>query len=358
MEHKIEINKKQNEDKNNQHFVKLFSEMFHFGKSLNTDSLNSMMVPTVSRQEFVSSVMNKEKLNIYKLNILSNAKKIKESTRLNRKLKHFFEQEEKGIQIMNDLKTHPWSDESTSWKDEGFQQFCGIRFIEVKLESQSMNDILNVDGLDIQDMIPVQVHSNTMYDIDALYKIYRLIDDSMSMVKEMFERAILTRCSHVLELLYTQTIVGSMDTDIVSKFLGIFLYRVLTFMIQKGRIVHTYHYEWNYLNLFCHCIRHNCVIYQQNPSQVEITNSVCSETQSMVLPTNVFIKLSISLANISECFINNQDILRIPKEIANCLSLSYTEVVLSEVCQQEIIRFVSESTNERHVKKQKSENHC
>jgi hypothetical protein len=178
------------------------------------------------------------------------------------------------------------------------------------------------------------------HEIDALYKLYTVLYKSKIAegngkltVRDLLEDTILYNAAHILQIVYENrrgSICGK-DCTTIRCFLGVMLYHLLHryFDSSKNSIPFKYKYHWSYVDLFCHCIRHNTITKTEH--YVEISNSPQSGgMDTVVLPRKLFVKLTVTLSNTVNMIINNEDCICIPREIGRLLNILVDETPLKD----------------------------
>jgi hypothetical protein len=131
------------------------------------------------------------------------------------------------------------------------------------------------------------------------YKLYTVLyrngDVKVDDFLNLLTNGILRKCAEVLEFVLDNRVYSNINMLSARYLLNLFLYTVHTThpMLKKQK----FQFDLSYVNLYCHCIRHNRVTsYDENSYVIE--NDYAGKTLTVIVPKKLFVKLCVSLVNI------------------------------------------------------------
>ena len=214
----------------------------------------------------------------------------------------------------------------------------GIEYLRKMQSNKTAFDIINKSALGITfgslQSEATRILEN-IHAIDALYKLFTCVfkDPQLSTAVSLLQQLILQRAAAVLEPISKKSSVGGKDCLAIWHLLEAFLHEV--FVTKKGVPGHRYHYKWSYAQLFCHCIRHDCLTFSGD--NVEISNSIRGETSSCTLNAKFYVKITISLVNIVGMVLSDDaDSFSLPLQLSKLLILPVSEVPLASVVLEQL----------------------
>ena len=206
----------------------------------------------------------------------------------------------------------------------------GIEYLRKMRPSKTAFDIINKSALEIT-LGSLQSEATrileNIHSIDALYKLFTCVfkDPQLSTAVSLLQQLILQRAAAVLEPISKKSSVGGKDCLAILHLLEAFLHEV--FVAKKGVSGHRYHYKWSYAQLFCYCIRHDCLTFSGDND--EISNHFGRETSSCSLNAKFYVKITISLVNIVGMVLSDTDSFSLPLQLSKLLTLPVSEVPLA-----------------------------
>jgi hypothetical protein len=310
--------------------------MVNVGEFLTNDAMTKVKIPQAQTAEFIVKALNVDDLALFKREIFGNSNCIRLSEPPAGKLKLWLEEEGKDLYSKSN-STFPWAAKNKpGTKDTGHEHLCGIlyfgHFVVDGVISVSMMTIFDIANADVllgpSKACPRgELVSTLTEEIDAMYKLYTCLyqkETKVTRVVEMLQHAILHRCANVMEILTTQNLIRSTDTAILRRFLAICLHRIFRSCIKS----HVFRYDWSYVELFCHCVRHNTVKRNFADDTIEISNRVAGAAEQVVLPNKLYVNITVCLVNIIDAVTNNKTTIKLPKQIAEALGVAITEEFL------------------------------
>lgn len=313
-------------------FLELYREMVNVGKILSAeDAMARVKIPQAQTAEFIGKALDATDLVLFKREIFGNSNFIRLSELPAGKLKLWLEKEGKDLYDKSN-STFTWAAKNKpGTKDTGHEHLCGILYFgqfanPTKVSMEEMFDIANADVLlgPSKACPHGELVSTLTEEIDAMYKLYTCLyqkGKKDNRVVEMLQHTILHRCANVMEILTTQNLIRSTDTVILRRFLAICLHRIFRACLKS----HAFRYDWSYVELFCHCVRHNTVKRNFADDTIEISNRVAGAAEQVVLPNKLYIKITVCLVNIIDAVTNDKATIKLPKDIANALDVTFTE---------------------------------
>lgn len=325
-----------------EHLVQLFVSFWKLGREVEKKSWKYIEIPTVTRENLCKCLFDQKHLSTFANGILAKAKDIKQSTP-RCAYKSFYDTDE-GKNIVGALGKRHWADKSvTGARDLAFQQLLGIKFFQHQMAQTTSLGLERVDplscvasdadilGLERTCLLSIRIE-RIANQIDAIYKLYTSIykDKTMEAVVSLLEHVIRSKVAHVLEMVEDNEQIGNKDTTMIQHILGVFLHFVFVVVPPPtlAPIAHQYRYEWSYIALFCHCIRHNCIVEIHNTDLVEISNTVSSQPSLCTFPRKLFLKVAVSMVNIVNMIVNDKKKVHISKEVCNRLNLAFEKELL------------------------------
>lgn len=148
----------------------------------------------------------------------------------------------------------------------------------------------------------------------VLYKHNRevKVDDFM----QLLTNGILRKCAEILEFVLDTKVYSNVNMMSVRYLLNLFLFTVHSTHPDLKK--QAFQFDLFYLNLYCHCIRHNRVTsYDANTYIIE--NDYAGKTLTVIVPKKLFLKLCVSLVNIFACLHGLASHLYLPREIIKLL---------------------------------------
>lgn len=314
-------------------FLALYEEMVKVGHILSSEgAMTKVKIPQAQTAEFISKALDENDLALFKREIFGNSKSIRVSKPPAGKLKLWLENEGKDLYEQSN-STFTWATkDKPGTKETGHENLCGILYFgrfagPITVSTADMFDIANATVLlgSSKACPHGELVSTVTEEVDAMYKLYTCLyqkGNKNNRVVEMLQHAILHRCAHVMEILTTQSLIRSTDTELLRRFLAICLHRIFRSCLKSH---HVFRYDWSYVELFCHCVRHNTVNRNFIDDTIEISNRVAGATELVVLPNKLYVKITVCLINIIDAVTNNKTTIKVPKEIAEKLGVTFTE---------------------------------
>lgn len=125
----------------------------------------------------------------------------------------------------------------------------------------------------------------------------------------------------LLGLSHAWEAVGGIEKPLLVAVLELFLFAV--FRNHTGFRFPPLDYSWSYVQLFCHCVRHDKVHpIGEYGDLLSIENDVDGRHSSIVIPTKLFVKLCASLTNVADALLGKKDTVALPNEIIGVLNLT------------------------------------
>lgn len=322
--------------------VQLLGALKRLGHFLTAENIATIAIPTVERKEFLDCVVGDVNVQTLKCGILNSSKSIGKQERLPKKYQSFFlsPNAEKGIpkdspgEFVDAVKSQIWAEKDKP--DYAYYLMFGIEYLRRNKEDPRAFDVSQRSGLGLDmDFLPSPVARilDNVRSIDALYKLFTSVykERKLKVAVTLLQQLILQRAAVVLEPVFKMSSIGAKDCLPIWHLLELFLHEVF---VVKGIIRgHRYHYDWSYAQLFCHCIRHDCLTF--SGETVEISNTVGGVSCTCTLNAKHYVKVLISLVNIVGMILSDGENLSLPLELSTRLELTVFFVGLApEVIQQ------------------------
>ena len=147
----------------------------------------------------------------------------------------------------------------------------------------------------------------------------------MNHMRELLEQNLLSKSANILDNISDFKNISSIrgkDLMIVGHLLEIFLHRVFRTFPH-----HDFQYDWSYLCLFTHCVRHH-KMKNINDSLIEIENTHNNIKNHCVLNRKKFVKIMMCLVNIVDAVLSELDEVSISLEIATDLDIPVLQKAL------------------------------
>ena len=313
--------------------VQLLGALKRLGKFLRSEEISKIEIPTVSRGDFLSCVLGNDNLSNLKSGIIGESKSIKKDTKVLKIYEAFFKETE-NVAYVEAVKGQPWAEKDAP--DYGFHLLFGIQYLRKKHQDIKAFDIVHKSALEIT---PGSLQSEAVRilenirSIDALYKLFTCVfkDPKLKDAVSLLQQLILQRAAAVLEPISKRSSVGGKDCVAIWHLLEAFLHEV--FITRQGVPGHSYQYKWSYAQLFCHCIRHDCLTF--SGENVEIINHIGRESSICTLNAKFYVKITISLVNIVGMVLSDEGNFSLPIQLSNLLMLPVSKVSLApEVLSQ------------------------
>lgn len=327
--------------------MKSFVSATQLSQTLSTAQLQNVKVPVVPFNALIASVLQQENLTRIRAGIYAIAHRV----RINKKYPHIVPATYAKYECLEVVAKTSWAAENNNTASDTAYGLLLATYAFEPRDCESGDDCFEPRAIFTQvgvgskkhqqpRMVNWRLDDNALIidrivcQIDAMYKLYTSIfrQSSVRSIRDILEDMIITKSAHILDLLMNHEVIADKARVPVCHFLEMFLRLLLK---KHPNVNDEIHPEWMYLELFCHCVRHN-TITKVAGELFMIRNQVRGTNSYLVLPRKLFVKTIVCLVNIVHSIVTDNANVSLSVEV--CKNIGLADKIVYEHLQEEVIQ--------------------